>query len=96
MLHRFPTGLSGAKVHQKRLPAGAPSWVNTVRLHFPRFGLHADELCVTELAEVIWAVQMSTVDSIRGTRAAPRPSCPTNGELISTRCPTAHSTGCAA
>ena len=25
-------------------------------------GLHADELCVTELAQVIWAVQMSTVE----------------------------------
>ena len=24
MLHRFPKGLAGAKVHQKRLPAGAP------------------------------------------------------------------------
>ncbi|MEO5839071.1 MAG: non-homologous end-joining DNA ligase [Acidimicrobiales bacterium] len=62
MLHRFPTGLSGDKVHQKRVPAGAPPWLGTVRLHFPRYGLHADELCVTELAEVIWAVQMSTVE----------------------------------
>lgn len=62
MLHRFPTGVSGEKVHQKRLPAGAPPWVGTVRLSFPRYGLHADELCVTELAEVIWAVQMSTVE----------------------------------
>lgn len=62
MLHRFPTGISGEKVHQKRLPKGAPPWVETVRLHFPRFGLHADELCVTELASVIWAVQMSTVE----------------------------------
>lgn len=24
MLHRFPTGVSGDKVHQKRLPSGAP------------------------------------------------------------------------
>jgi DNA ligase D len=62
MLHRYPKGLEGKKVHQKRLPAGAPPWVGTVRVHFPRFGLHADELCVTELAEVIWAVQMSTVE----------------------------------
>ena len=62
MLHRFPTGLSGEKVHQKRVPAGAPEWLGTVRLHFPRYGQHADELCVTELAEVIWAVQMSTVE----------------------------------
>ena len=25
MLHRFPKGLAGDKVHQKRLPAGAPA-----------------------------------------------------------------------
>jgi DNA ligase D len=62
MLHRFPDGVAGPKVHQKRLPRGAPPWVQTVRLHFPRYGLHADELCVTELAAVIWAVQMSTVE----------------------------------
>ena len=62
MLHRFPTGLSGEKVHQKRVPAGAPPWLETVRVHFPRYGLHADELCVVELADVIWAVQMSTVE----------------------------------
>jgi DNA ligase D len=62
MLHRFPKGVDGPKVHQKRLPAGAPPWVETVRLHFPRYGLHADELCVQRLADVIWAVQMSTVE----------------------------------
>jgi len=62
MLHRFPKGLAGDKVHQKRLPAGAPPWVETVRLHFPRWNRTADELCVTELAHVIWAVQMSTVE----------------------------------
>ncbi|GAA1143977.1 non-homologous end-joining DNA ligase [Nocardioides aquiterrae] len=62
MLHRFPKGLAGEKVHQKRLPAGAPPWVETVRLYFPRWGRTADELCVTELASVIWAVQMSTVE----------------------------------
>ncbi|KQQ41281.1 non-homologous end-joining DNA ligase [Nocardioides sp. Leaf307] len=62
MLHRFPKGLTGPKVHQKRLPAGAPDWVETVRLHFPRWDRTADELCVTELAAVVWAVQMSTVE----------------------------------
>ena len=31
MLHRFPTGVTGEKVHQKRLPRGAPDWVPTVR-----------------------------------------------------------------
>ena len=62
MLHRFPDGVDGTKVHQKRVPRGAPPWLETVRLHFPRYGLHADELCPTDLAHVVWAVQMSTVE----------------------------------
>src|SRR5215203_3944054 len=62
MLHRFPTGVEGDKVHQKRLPSGAPPWVETVQVHFPRYNRTANELCVTELASVIWAVQMSTVE----------------------------------
>ncbi|HET6625220.1 MAG TPA: non-homologous end-joining DNA ligase [Nocardioidaceae bacterium] len=62
MLHRFPEGVSGEKVHQKRVPAGAPPWLETVRVEFPRYNRHANELCVTELAQVIWAVQMSTVE----------------------------------
>jgi DNA ligase D len=76
MLHRFPKGLDGDKVHQKRLPQGAPDWVETVQLYFPRWGRTADELCVTELGAVIWAVQMSTVEfhpwnSRRGTTEQP-------------------------
>jgi DNA ligase D len=62
MMHRFPSGVAGDKVHQKRVPHGAPPWLETVRVHFPRYGRHADELCVTELAAVVWAVQMSTVE----------------------------------
>jgi len=31
-------------------------------VHFPRYNRHADELCVTKLADVLWAVQMSTVE----------------------------------
>jgi DNA ligase D-like protein (predicted polymerase) len=62
MLHRFPKGTDETKVHQKRIPPGAPDWLQTVHVTFPRFGRSADELCVTELASVIWAVQMSTVE----------------------------------
>ncbi|MEU8225615.1 non-homologous end-joining DNA ligase [Kribbella sp. NPDC048915] len=62
MLHRFPEGVSGEKVHQKRLPHGAPPWMETVRVTFPRYNRTADELCVTEIAHVAWAVQMSTVE----------------------------------
>jgi DNA ligase D len=67
MMHRFPSGVvagekDAGKVHQKRVPHGAPPWLETVRVSFPRYGRHADELCVTELASVVWAVQMSTVE----------------------------------
>lgn len=62
MMHRFPKGLAGEKVHQKRVPNGAPPWLETVRVTFPRYNRTADELCVTELAHVAWAVQMSTVE----------------------------------
>ncbi|CAN5757305.1 non-homologous end-joining DNA ligase [soil metagenome] len=62
MLHRFPEGVTGEKVHQKRIPRGAPPWIETVTVTFPRYQRTADELCVTELAQVAWAVQMSTVE----------------------------------
>ena len=62
MLHRFPSGVEGEKVHQKRQPNGAPEWVETVRVHFPRYNRDADELCVSRAADVVWAVQMSTVE----------------------------------
>src|SRR6516165_4845556 len=41
MMHRFPEGVSGEKVHQKRLPRGAPPWVETVRVDLPS-GRHAN------------------------------------------------------
>jgi DNA ligase D len=61
MLHRYPEGVAGEKIYQKRLPKGAPEWVETAQVSFPS-GRVADELCVTVLASVIWAVQMSTVE----------------------------------
>ena len=61
MLRRFPEGIEGEAVYQKRLPRGAPEWVESVRVKFPS-GRFADELCVTELGSVIWAVQMSTIE----------------------------------
>jgi DNA ligase D len=62
MLHRFPEGVGASeRIYQKRLPKGAPEWVETVEVAFPS-DRTADELCVTELASVVWAVQMSTVE----------------------------------
>jgi DNA ligase D len=61
MLKRFPDGADGEAIYQKRLPKGAPEWVETAHVEFPS-GRSADELCVTELASIIWAVQMSTIE----------------------------------
>ncbi len=61
MMHRYPDGVTGEKIYQKRLPKGAPDWVQTATVRFPS-GRTADELCVTELASVAWAVQMATIE----------------------------------
>jgi DNA ligase D len=61
MLKRFPDGAEGEAIYQKRLPKGAPDFVEAAHVTFPS-GRSADELCVTELASVIWAVQMSTIE----------------------------------
>jgi DNA ligase D-like protein (predicted polymerase) len=53
--------VDGEQIYPKRLPKGAPEWVQTAEVKFPS-GRSARELCVTELASVVWAVQMSTVE----------------------------------
>ncbi len=60
-LKRHPEGAESEPIYQKRVPAQRPAWLETVRVRFPS-GRHADELCVTELAHVIWAVNLATLD----------------------------------
>src|SRR5699024_97940 len=45
---------------QKRVPKGAPSWVETATITFPS-GRSADEICPTEPAVFAWAAQMGTI-----------------------------------
>lgn len=71
-LERWPSGVfEGARLstrqdnrgdafYQKRVPKGAPEWVETARIAFPS-GRYADEVCPTELAVVIWAVNLATL-----------------------------------
>jgi DNA ligase D len=47
-------------LYQKRLPKGAPDFVETVRITFPS-GREADELCPTEPASLVWAAQMGAL-----------------------------------
>jgi DNA ligase D len=60
-LKRHPDGAEGEAIYQKRVPEKRPEWIETARVTFPS-GRHADELCVTELAQVIWAVNLATLD----------------------------------
>jgi len=53
-------GRQGDAFYQKRVPKGAPEYVQTARIAFPS-GRHADEVCPTELAVVAWAAQMGTI-----------------------------------
>ncbi|WP_068395845.1 DNA polymerase domain-containing protein [Kribbia dieselivorans] len=46
--------------YQKRLPRGAPDWIETAHITFPS-GRKADELCPTEAASLVWAAQMGTL-----------------------------------
>src|SRR4051812_49717023 len=43
----------GDAFFQKRVPKGAPDYVQTARIQFPS-GRHADEICPTEPAVVAW------------------------------------------
>lgn len=46
--------------YQKRLPRGAPDYVETATITFPS-GRTADELCPTEPAVLVWAAHMGTL-----------------------------------
>ncbi len=60
-LRRFPDGVEGEMIYQKRVPEKRPDWIEVARVTFPS-GRHADELCVTEIAQVAWAANLAVVD----------------------------------
>src|SRR4051794_37781811 len=53
-------GQKGDAFFQKRIPKGAPDYVETARSAFPS-GRTADEVCPTEVAVVAWCAQMGTI-----------------------------------
>jgi DNA ligase D len=71
-LERWPKGVhegirvstrergGGDAFFQKRVPQGAPEYVETARIAFPS-GRFADEIAPTEIAVVAWAAQMGTI-----------------------------------
>jgi DNA ligase D len=59
-LQRFPDGIEGEEVYQKRVPNYAPDFVSTCRVTFPS-GRHADALRVENAAAIVWAANLGTV-----------------------------------
>jgi DNA ligase D-like protein (predicted polymerase) len=61
VLKRYVEGVEGDFFFQKRAPASRPEWVKTVTLAFPS-GRTADEIVVTDLAQLIWMVNLGCID----------------------------------
>ena len=59
-LKRHPDGAEGRRSTRSACPRSARG-IETARVTFPS-GRHADELCVTEVAQVAWAANLATID----------------------------------
>jgi DNA ligase D len=57
MLQRFPDGALGKSFFQKRVPAGAPDWLQTTVVATPN-GTTSNALVIADLAHVVWAVNI--------------------------------------
>ncbi|MGH3939306.1 MAG: non-homologous end-joining DNA ligase [Pseudonocardiaceae bacterium] len=60
-LKRFVDGVAGEPFYAKRIPRGAPAWVDSVEITFPS-GRKAREVCPTEPAVLLWAANLGTFD----------------------------------
>src|ERR1700709_91597 len=59
-LQRFPDGIDGEEIYQKRVPQKHPEYLQTCEVTFPS-GRTADALKVTHPSAIVWAAQMGTV-----------------------------------
>ena len=60
-MKRFVDGVGGEFFFQKRVPKGAPDWLQTATFTFPS-GRTATELVVNDAAHLAWAVNLGVVD----------------------------------
>jgi DNA ligase D len=57
MLQRFPDGATGKSFYQKRIPNGAPEWIESTIVSTPN-GTTSNALVVADVAHVLWAVNV--------------------------------------
>jgi DNA ligase D-like protein (predicted polymerase) len=60
-MKRFVDGAAGDFFFQKRVPKGAPDWLQSATVHFPS-GRSARELCANDAAHLVWAVNLGVID----------------------------------
>jgi DNA ligase D len=59
-LQRFPDGIDGEEIYQKRVPVKHPDYLQTCEVTFPS-GRTADALKVTHPSAIVWAAQMGSI-----------------------------------
>ncbi len=57
LLQRFPNGAEGSSFFQKRIPDGAPDWLQTTIVSTPN-GTESRALVIADLAHLVWAVNL--------------------------------------
>lgn len=60
MMQRFPDGASGPSFFQKRVPKGAPDWLQTTEVSTPN-GTTSNALVIADLAHLLWAVNLGCI-----------------------------------
>jgi DNA ligase D-like protein (predicted polymerase) len=60
-LHRFPDGAAGEGFYQKRLPKGAPPWIQTALITFPS-GRTANMPVMADAAHLAWAATLGCLE----------------------------------
>jgi DNA ligase D len=60
-MKRFVDGVEGDFFFQKRVPKGAPEWLQTATVSFPS-GRSATELVANDAAHLVWAVNLGVID----------------------------------
>lgn len=61
VMKRWVDGVQGKPFFQKRVPEGAPEWVQTATVTFPS-GRHARELVPNDAAHLAWGVNLGVID----------------------------------
>jgi DNA ligase D len=61
VMKRWVDGVEGKPFFQKRVPKGAPDWIETATVRFPS-GRSAREMVPSDAAHLVWAVNLGVID----------------------------------